>query len=226
MPPLNEKVLFGILTAGLVVVALGYLWLIVRAFRTGFWWGAATVLLGPLGGLVFFLAHYVRAAAPVGVMLLGGLVIGGTYTYNELVRPPKVAVTEDKGEEKHGSLTGAGETDLVEYLKTNRDLAVLQMAGRKELTDEVLLEHVRGMPNLRELDINDTPITDKGLEVLASLPKLEALRIARTKATPEGVRKFVLTLKGLKNVDVGGLGVPSKMLREWKNAEPDRKYVN
>jgi hypothetical protein len=215
------------MVVGLVIVAIGYLWLVVRAFRTGVWWGLATILLGPLGGLVYFLAHYARAAAPLGVMLLGGLVAVAPVVYTTLVQPPKVAVTEEKDGEKHGTLTGATETDLVEYLKANRELAVLQMAGRKELTDEVLLEHVRGMPNLRELDVNDTPITDKGLEVLASLPKLEAVRLARTKATPEGVQKHVLTLNGLKSVDVGGLNVPSKVLREWRNADPEnRKYVN
>ena len=227
MPQFNEQTLTVVMFVGLAIVALGYLWLVVRAFRTGFWWGVATVLLGPLGGLVYFLAHYGRAAAPIGVMLLGGLVAVAPPVYVTLVPPPKVSLTMDQGGETHGTLTGASETDLVEYLKANREQAVLQMANRKELTDEVLLEHVRGMPNLRELDLNDTPITDKGLEVLASLPKLEAVRIARTKATPEGVQKHVLSLKDLKSVDVGGLSVPSKVLREWKNADPmNRKYVN
>lgn len=227
MPQFNEQTLFAVMIAGLAVVAVGYLWLVVRAFRTGFWWGVATILLGPLGGLVYFLAHFARAAAPLGVMLLGGLVAVAPLVYTNLVPPPKVVVTEEKDGEKRGTLTGATESDLVEYLKANRDLGVLQMAGRKEVTDEVLAEHVRGMPNLRELDVNDTPITDKGLEALASLPKLEALRIARTKATPEGVQTHVLSLKGLKSIDVGGLNVPAKALREWKNADPEnRKYVN
>jgi hypothetical protein len=227
MPQFNEQTLFAVMIVGLAIVAIGYLWLVIRAFRTGVWWGLATIVLGPLGGLVYFLAHYGRAAAPLGVMLLGGLVAVAPVVYTNLVPPPKEAVTEEKDGEKRGTLTGATESDLVEYLKANRDLAVLQMAGRKELTDEVLAEHVRGMPNLRELDINDTAITDKGLEVLASLPKLEAVRIARTKVTPEGVQKHVLTLKGLKNIDVSGLNVPAKVLREWRNADPEnRKYVN
>jgi hypothetical protein len=227
MPQFNEQTLFAVMAVGLAIVAIGYIWLVIRAFRTGFWWGVATVLLGPLGGLVFFLAHYGRAAAPIGAMLVGGLIAVTPIVYTTLVPPPKVAVTEDKGDEKHGTLTGASETNLVEYLKANRELAVLQMAGRTEVTDEVMAEYVRGMPNLRELDVNDTPVTDKGLEVLASLPKLETVRIARTKATPEGVQKHVLSLKGLKNVDVGGLNVPSKVLREWKNADAaNRKYVN
>jgi hypothetical protein len=227
MPHLNEHVLIWIIVAGLVVLAAGYLWLIVRAFQTALGWGLAALLLPPVGGLVYAAAHFRRALGPLLVMLAGLLVAGGAVAYNRLVPPPKEAVTEDKDGEKRGTLTGATESDLVEYLKANRDLAVLQMAGRKELTDEVLAEHVRGMPNLRELDVNDTPITDKGLEVLASLPKLEAVRIARTKATPEGVQKHVLSLKGVKNIAVGGLGVPTKVLREWRNADPEnRRYDN
>lgn len=100
------------------------------------------------------------------------------------------------------------------------------MANRPDVTDDTM-KLLADLPDLRELDVNDTAITDAGLERIAALPKLETLRIARTKVTADGVGKFVLTSKTLKQIDVGGLNVPAKALREWKNADPmTRKYVN
>jgi hypothetical protein len=137
-----------------------------------------------------------------------------------------VAVVQEVGGERRGTLTGATETDLVANLKTDQGRAVLQLANRPDVTDDAL-KLLADFPDLRELDLNDTPVTDAGLAVLATLPKLESLRIARTKATPDGVAKHVLGNPRLKQIDVTGLGVPGKALREWKAADPaGRKYVN
>ena len=47
------------------------------------------------------------------------------------------------------------------------------------------------MPRLKELTLNDTMITDAGLETLRTLPALESLRLARTKMTKEGIAAFL-----------------------------------
>ncbi len=223
---MSETVGFAILAAGAAVAAAGFLWLVVRAFRTRVWWGLGVFLVPPVG-LAFAAVHRRRALAPLLVVLLGLAVTASPVVINRVYQPPREAVVEQKDGETRGTLTGATATDVVGYLKAHRGDAVLQMANRTDVTDAVLLEHVAGMPNLRELDLNDTPVTDAGLAAVETLPKLESLRIARTRATPEGVARHVLASKTLVEVDVGGLRVPAPALRAWKNADPARrKYVN
>jgi hypothetical protein len=223
---MSETTGFAILVAGIAIITIGWLWLVVRAFRTSRWWGFPVLLVPPVG-LIFIVACRRPALGPVLVMLLGLAVTASPIVINRVYQPPKEAVVEEKDGETRGTLTGASATDVVAYLQAHRDDAVLQMANRADVTDTVLLEHVAGMPNLRELDLNDTPITDAGLAVLASLPKLQTLRIARTKVTPDGVAKHVLASPTIIEIDVGGLNVPGKALRDWKNADPARrKYVN
>lgn len=55
------------------------------------------------------------------------------------------------------------------------------------------------LPNLKYLDLSDTPITDRGLEQLWSLKKLEYLDLARTAVTGAGLKTLV-TLTNLKSV--------------------------
>ena len=79
--------------------------------------------------------------------------------------------------------------------------------------------------------MDDTAVTDAGLAMLARLPKLQSLRIARTQVTPEGVRRFLdAPPPRLEQIDVSGNGVPTAILRHWKNAAADsggeRRYVN
>lgn len=223
---MSEVYGFAILAGGMFLSAVGLLWLIVLAFGSSVGWGIGTLLLPPVG-LVYAATHFRRSRGPLAMILAGAVVMASPVVINHLYQPPQEAITTQHRGELHGTLTGATQTDAVEYLKAHRDAAVLQMAGRADVTDAVLAEHVAGMPNLRELDLNDTPVTDVGLAVLASLPKLESLRIARTKVTVAGVEKHVLAHPKLREIDVGGLGVPAKSLRTWKNVDPQsRKYVN
>jgi hypothetical protein len=224
MPPLTEQTKVLITAVGLAIMALGYLWLIVRAFQSKTMWGFAVLLLPPLGGVMFIVAQFKRALPALVVMVLGGVVAAAPYVFPD---PPEKAIIEQKDEGLHITITGLETASAAELFPLHRDtVATVQAATQREVTDEIL-ELLRGAPNLREIDLNDTPITDKGLEVLASMPKLEKVRIARTKATPEGVQKHVLSSKTIKEIDVGGLNVPAKPLRDWKNADPQhRKYVN
>jgi hypothetical protein len=98
------------------------------------------------------------------------------------------------------------------------------MANR-DVSDDTL-NHVLPLIQLKELDLNDTQISDAGLEKLAALPNLESLRIARTAVTPEGLARTALSWPKLRQLDVTGLNVPARILREWKNEDPvHRSYV-
>lgn len=225
MPLIDERVLAGLLIAGGMLAALGWLWLLVRAFRTSVWWGLAVLLVPPLA-VLFLVRRPDRAAAPVGAVLLGLMLACGVLGFNRLNQPSREAVTQTDGDRTVGTLTGATATAVETYIAEHRGATELQMADRPDVTDDVL-KRLADLPDLQVLDLNDTPITDAGLAVLATLPKLEHLRIARTRVTPDGVARHVLGNPRLKAIDVSGLGVPGKALREWKNADPmSRKYVN
>lgn len=218
----NETVLFGIAVFGIVVSFAGFVWLAIRAVRTSIWWGLACFFLPPFGGLAFLIFHFRRALAPHVVMLLGAAISAAPPLVAHFSpEPPKVPIVDGKD----GTATGASDTEIESFLKGNRDLAVVQMANRKDVTDATL-NLLLDMPNLRELDLNDTGVTDDGIGVLIRLPKLEALRIARTRITPDGVDALLLTPR-IQKIDVGGLGVTPKKLRDWKNADPqNRSYTN
>ena len=73
-------------------------------------------------------------------------------------------------------------------------------------------------PNVAILEIGNANVTDETPE----LPKMESLRIARTKVTPEGIRRFLdAPPPRLGQIDVSGNGVPTAILRCWKNAAVD-----
>lgn len=226
VPALDERTLFFILIGGCILAVLGQIWLILRAWGTTRGWGLAVLFLSPVAAPLYTITHGRRAAAPVLLLLVGLIVVGSPYALNRLFPPPAVAVREDKPDGPRDTLTGATETAVAAYLREHRDATVLQMANRPDVTDAIL-PLLRDMPHLRELDLNDTAITDTGLATLASLPNLESLRIARTRTTPEAVEQHILTLPKLKQIDVSGLKIPTKVLRAWKNAEPEtRRYVN
>ena len=125
-------------------------------------------------------------------------------------------------------LTGWDRQDYA-VLAEKRDVAILEM-GNPDVNDATL-GLLADLPKLRELTLNDTAITDTGLAALARLPSLETLRIARTKITPEGVERFLESPPPrLRQLDVSGNGIPTGVLRRWKNAasdaEGERQYVN
>lgn len=225
MPQL-EQALTVLLFAGVGLAVAGWLWLLIRAFTASFWWLLGLLLVPPLAAL-FLLRRPDRAGGPVAFILIGLMAVGGAFGVNAVVKPSREVTVEEKGGEQRATLTGATQTKVDDFLAANREaVTVIQMANRPDVTDD-LVAKLKDLPNLRELDLNDTPVTDKGLEAVAALPKLDSLRIARTKVTADGVAKFVLASKTLKQIDVTGLNVPAKALREWKNADPqNRKYVN
>lgn len=124
--------------------------------------------------------------------------------------------------ERHLTLTGWDRQDY-SVIESRPDTIVLQMAN-PDVTDETL-KFLANLKQLRELDLNNSQVTDAGLAAIAELPALRDLRLARTKITDEGFRKHLLSKEKLLNLELTGTTVASKTLREWKSAEPSRKYL-
>jgi hypothetical protein len=122
------------------------------------------------------------------------------------------------------TLTGLKDFDYA-TLKEKPQTVVLQMANAD--VDDQTLEHLKGMAQLRELDLNGTRVTDRGLAVIATLPVLKTLRVARTKISDEGFRTHLFAKESLERLDLTSTEVKGKTKREWKKQRPaEREYVD
>jgi hypothetical protein len=209
---MSEQIGVVLVFAGLLAATIGLLWLLGRSAAVLFGRRTARQLLIPL------------------VLLGGGLVVGAVpFAYQNIYLRIVGLGERDRVIDGERALTLTGwDRDDYAILAAASDVAILEM-GNPDVTDAtlaVLLE----MPNLRELTLNDTAVTDAGLATLARLPALERLRIARTQITPEGLRRFLdAPPKQLRELDVSGNEIPTKILRSWKNAAvegEERRYVN
>lgn len=219
---------------GALLSFAAWVWLLVRAFGAGVGWGLAVFFIPVFGHLVFFFAHFKKAIWPTLLMLLAsGLVaapvafmaIKGTEISKDAVIqsvPAKSNAAGDDGPELRLTLTGAKREDYAQ-LKTNKNFAVIQWANKDVSDEDADLLH--GMVKLRELDLNDTLVTDEALHVLEDMPKLEILRLARTKITEAGFKEHVEPIETLMELDLRGTKVPAKLARDWKAAKPGRKLA-
>jgi hypothetical protein len=206
---------------GLALVVIGWVALLVMAFRVRVWWGMG-VLAFPPAALVFAARHAKKAAIPLGVLLLGVLLAAGPPLYVRL-RPIDLGPRERVvGRETHVTLTGWDQKDY-SVLDRKPEVVVLQMAN-PDVTDATL-EHLKGMSRLRELDLNGTKVTDAGLATLRGLPALESLRLRDTAVTDKGFRDSLATMETLRQLDLRGTGVSREAVQEWKEAKQGRKVL-
>jgi hypothetical protein len=210
--------------AGIAIAVLGFLWLIVRAFRARLAWGLG-VLLFPPTAFAFIPFRWTRAKAPFFMLLVGWLTIGIAVALAAFAVSINLGLRERIVDgEQHITLTGwdRGTADYV-VLKSRPEVIVLQMAN-PDVTDQTI-EYLVGHRRLRELDLNDTQVTDKGLAVLAALPALEILRLKRTKITDDGFKKELASKESLRQLDVRNTAVSAESARLWREAKKDRRIL-
>jgi hypothetical protein len=213
------------LIAGIVLGVIGYLWLVVSAFRLRILWGLAVLIVPPLA-LLFIARHFHRARRPVLIMLLAVVVFATPYGISYYAEHfVKLGPHERRVDgESRITLTGLKDSDYA-ALASRADTAVLQMAN-EDVTDRTL-EYLKGMNHLHSLDLSGTQITDEGLRILAELPGLRELRLARTKITDAGFQEHLARKESLLKLDLTGTAVKSKTKRDWKKANPElRDYVD
>jgi hypothetical protein len=219
-----EKAGFYLLVVSAVLLLVGWIWLLARAFHTRWYWGISCLLIPPVA-LLFVVKHFRKAAPALAVLGLGTIIALLPYGYNLYQRHHIDLGPREKqvDGELHITLTGWDQSDY-SFLRQRPNLVVLQLANRD--VDDHVLDNLRGMEQLRELDLNDTQITDEGLAVLTTLPKLEELRLARTKITDEGFQKHLAGKESLKKLDLTGTAVKGKTKRDWKKAQQGRQYLD
>jgi hypothetical protein len=217
MDQLYEMLFLG----GLALAAIGWIWLLVLAYRTSMGWGVAVTLIPP-AALLFIPQHWSRSKAPLG-MILAGLLISGSPAIYTRVAPvdlgPHVATVEG---ETHITLTGWDQTNYA-ALRQWPNVAVLQMANR-DVTDATL-QLLEGATGLKELDISGSQVTDAGLATLAKLPALESLRLKNCAITDAGFTTHLAPHPKLLRLDLSGTQVTPAAIREWRKANPERRAM-
>lgn len=220
-----EKYGFYVLALGALLGLIGFIWLVVRAFKAGRAWGLAVVVFPPTA-LVFIPRRYAQAREPAMLLGLAGLLIATPYalSYYERHYIPLAPYEQVVDGEFRVTLTGIKDFKYGEY-RLRPDVAVLQMANAD--VDDRTLEMLKGLTKLRSLDVSDTQITDAGLARIVELPALTDLRVARTKITDEGFQKHLMPKESLLRLDLTGTEVKGKTKRDWKKLKADvRDYVD
>jgi hypothetical protein len=209
---MSEQLGVVLILAGLGMATVGLAWILVRGLAVAFGRRQARRLLVPLA------------------LLGGGLVVGAVPFAAQTVYLRLVGLGErERVIDGARAITLTGwDRDDYSILATKPDVAILEM-GNPDVTDQTL-ELLADHAALRELTLNDSDVSDAGLATLARLPALETLRIARTRVTPEGLRRFLdAPPPNLRQIDVSGNGIPTAILRQWKNAASpteERRYVH
>ncbi len=202
-----EYLTLPLLATGGGILLIGLIWLLVVAFKTGF---------------------FLKALLPVLVILIGAAVALFIPAYNRIFPPP----TDTKGKEEQKkteegvmeerlTLTGAKREEYAKLV--GKKFAVIQWANADVTDDDAAT--LSDQTELREVKLNDSQVTNATLERLMKLPKLTKLYVARTKITPDAVVRLVFDNPASKvdEIDIGGLNVPGKAVRDWKNADKTRK---
>ncbi len=161
-----ETRLFYIALCGVVVAAIGLLWLTITAFRVKWYWGLAVVVFLPVALPIFIIRHFKPAAWPLALMMAGLAVGSASIIYNKVTPIDLGPYEKVVGDEVHLTLTGWDRKDY-SILTAKPEVVVLQMAN-PDVTDTTLI-NLKGMSKLRELDISGSQVDDDGLKELEAL---------------------------------------------------------
>ncbi|AMV37904.1 hypothetical protein [Planctomyces sp. SH-PL62] len=210
-----------LMLAGLAMMAVGWLWLVVKAFRDRVGWGAAILVFPPLAP-VYVLSKGRAVWAPASLMALGLVLTAFPPLYTRYV-PVDLGPHERMVDgERHLTLTGWDRKDYA-VLGSKSDAVVVQMAN-PDVTDETL-RNLRGFSRLRELDLDDTQVTDEGLKILVELPALASLRLRNTRITDAGFKASLAPKESLRRLDLTGTAVDRETVEAWRAAAPGRRAM-
>ncbi len=203
---------------GLVISALGYLWLLVTAFRESWKWGVGIILFAPLI-LLFLAKHFRKAIAPFNIVIAGLLITFSPALFSRLV-PVDLGPHENVvNNELHLTLTGWDQKNYA-VIARKPDTVVLQMANA-DVTDETL-QYLDGLHKLRELDLSFSQVTDQGLSVIAKLPELETLFLQQVNMTDKGFEASLMNHPKLHQLNLSGTKVSPELIQKWMTDKPGR----
>ena len=200
---MNATLIELLFTAGLVVAALGILYLLVMMVR------ARRERRSILRAMV----------PPLGLILAGMIVALSPALFTRLVPVDLGPHDQMVDGERHLTLTGWDRNDY-SVIRSRPDTIVLQMANAD--VDDSTMSFLEGLSDLRELDLSFTRISDQGLMVILKLPKLEQLRLQDVAVTDDGFRAAIMPHPGLNKLILQGTKVSEELKQEWMAAQPGR----
>lgn len=103
-------------------------------------------------------------------------------------------------------------------------IVLVDFTNHPEFRDD-WLKHLAAFPELENVGLAGTALTDAGMDHLAKLPKLQTLTINDTPVTDAGAAKLA-ACTGLVNLDVRGTRVSTKGLAALKTALPQLHLVS
>jgi hypothetical protein len=207
--------------AGVALMVIGWLWLAARAFRHRIGWGL--VVLFPPAAPFYGLWRLPFVRGPMIVLALGLAVVAAPPVYS-LLTPIDLGPRDTMvAGERHLTLTGWDRKDYSGLAK-RRDVVVLQMAN-PDVTDATLT-YLKGLDQLKELDLSDTNVTDEGLKILKDLPALATLRLKNTKITDAGFTASLAAKESLQQLDLTGTQVDRETVETWRKAKPRRRAMH
>jgi hypothetical protein len=86
-----------ILSGGLMLATLAWIWLLLRAFEHGAWWGLGSLLFPPMA-LVFAVRHAQKAILPLAFFALGSMLSAAPLLYS-LLAPVDLGLREQLRQE-------------------------------------------------------------------------------------------------------------------------------
>ncbi len=166
-----ERRAFYMLLGGLLVAALAWSWLLVRAFRQHRRWGVGSLALPPVR--LMFAGRYRKQGISPLVLFLIGLLIATSPALFTLFIPLDLGPFETMVDDhRHLTLTGWDRKDY-SVLRFKPNVVVLQVAN-PDVTDESL-ESLHEVKGLEELDLSGTQVSH---DTVAAWRKAKAERRA------------------------------------------------
>lgn len=212
-----------LLLAAAVLLLVGWLMILLAAFRVRWYWGVGVLVIPP-AALLFLWFHFRKGLSGFLMFTLAVVCAVTPTVVNRLhlLAPADQPIENVVDGEPTLTVTGAKDFDYT-TLRDKPYLEVLQMAN-EEVTDQTL-ENLKSLRKLRELDLSNTQITDAGLRTLRELPKLEILRLNGTKITDEGVKENIFPITSLRELNVLRTKISKKTRDEWRAAQEGRKVT-
>jgi Leucine-rich repeat (LRR) protein len=109
--------------------------------------------------------------------------------------------------------------EAVEQVATLNQLTSLNLGNNRNITDAAL-ERIKGMKNLRTLNIGLTSITDEGLKNLRGLSNLTTLSVMRTTVSDNGLADLAC-LRKLESLNLRETRVTEEGIKRLKAQLPN-----
>jgi hypothetical protein len=122
-----------------------------------------------------------------------------------------------------GAIEALGGTVTIDPARPDKPVVGVDLHGAN-VDDDWLSRHLRDLPELRELDLAATKVTDEGLVHVGRLSELRGLNLSSTWVGDAGVQSLT-QLRELRDLGLGGCRITDAGLRHLQ-ALPKLERVN